>query len=50
LAKIRRVVDRAGGLRYEHHALNANDIVPNIQVLAVLDQLNAEQVEKARVA
>jgi peroxiredoxin Q/BCP len=36
------VIDRAGKVRYEHHAAWMSDIPDNQTVLDVLDQLNAE--------
>ena len=37
------VVDKAGKVRFQHHAGAMFDIPPNRQVLAVLDELNRAQ-------
>ena len=42
------ILDRAGVVRHEHHANSMMDTAKN-NVLAVLDRLNAEWVQKAPV-
>lgn len=36
------VIDKTGHIRYRHYAGNMGDIPGNAEVLAVLDQLNAQ--------
>ncbi len=36
------VVDRSGKIRYKHFGRSMRDIVPNADVLAVLDSINSE--------
>lgn len=37
------VVDKQGTVRYQHYGNSMQDIVPNRELLALLDSLNAEQ-------
>lgn len=41
------IVDRAGRIRYRHHASNMTDIPDDETVLAVLDALNDEEEDQA---
>lgn len=41
------VVDKQGMVRYQHYGASMQDIVPNRELLALLDKLNAERTEEA---
>jgi peroxiredoxin len=41
------VIDKAGQVRYRHYGRLMNDIPPNQEVLALLDELNAGKVAAA---
>lgn len=40
------VVDKQGTVRYQHYGNSMQDIVPNRELLALLDSLNAEQTKE----
>jgi peroxiredoxin len=40
------VIDKAGRVRYKHYGSSMQDIPPNADILAVLDDLNQEEAER----